>query len=39
MENIQKKARQKRCQAKRKVEELYEQYVDPEDPSYGAGMH
>ncbi|KAJ8868000.1 hypothetical protein PR048_031809 [Dryococelus australis] len=38
VKNIGMKARQNRKAAKRKLEDLYEQQEDPDEPSYGAGI-
>lgn len=39
IEEIEKKCRQKRTLLKRKLEDTYEKEEDPDNPSYGAGMH
>jgi hypothetical protein len=39
LSNLLKKARQQRESAKRKLEEAIAEEEDPDQPSYGAGMH
>lgn len=39
IQDLQKKCRQKRTLNKRRLEDQHEAQEDPENPSYGAGMH
>lgn len=39
VEEIEKKCRQKRTLAKRKLEDTIEEQEDPDNPAYGAGMY
>lgn len=39
VDEVEKKIRQKREAAKRRLEDIHDQQEDPDNPAYGAGMH
>lgn len=39
IDEVERKCRQKQTAAKRQLEDIYEANEDPDNPTYGAGMH